>query len=142
MKLDIKPLAFAISVLPSQITFATDLTVEVVGLKNDQGNIHVALFNTKKDFPYQKAIFLEKEVTINNNYSFCIFTNLKPGAYAIAAYHDENNNNEFDQNFLGFPLESFGFSNQAKVFLGPPSFDDAKFFILDKNITVKIDFDY
>ena len=48
--------------------------------------------------------------------------------YAIAIYHDKNSNDEFDT-FLSIPKEKFGFSNDAKVFLGPPSFSEASFFL-------------
>ena len=50
---------------------------------------------------------------------------LKRGTYAIAVFHDENRNDEFDQGFLGIPLEDYGFGNNASGFLGPPSFKDA-----------------
>ena len=45
-----------------------------------------------------------------------IIDNLKEGYYAMAIYHDENSNNEFDT-FLSFPEEKYGFSNDAAVFL-------------------------
>jgi uncharacterized protein (DUF2141 family) len=32
-----------------------------------------------------------------------------------------------DFNFLGMPLEGYGFSNDASAPFGPPSFDDAAF---------------
>ena len=54
---------------------------------------------------------------------------LKKKSYAIAVYHDENDNDSFDQGFLGIPLEDYAFSNNAAVFLGPPSFDDAAFIL-------------
>ena len=62
--------------------------------------------------------------------------NLEEGYYGIAIYHDENSNDEFDK-FLGIPQEKYGFSNDAKVFLGPPSYDDASF-KLNKNEIKKI----
>ena len=57
------------------------------------------------------------------------FLALKKKSYAIAVYHDENENDSFDQGFLGIPLEDYAFSNNAKVFLGPPIFDDAAFIL-------------
>ena len=65
-----------------------------------------------------------------------IIDNLKEGYYAMAIYHDENSNNEFDT-FLSFPEEKYGFSNDAAVFLGPPDFKEASFF-LDAGDTVEI----
>ena len=119
---------------------ASDLTIEVFNLDNNLGNIHIALFNSSKGFPYNEAIFSEKEVPIKNNKASTIFKDLPTGMYAIAAYHDQNNNDEFDQNLLGIPLEDFGFSNDARVFFGPPSFDKAKFSVqgLNKKITINL----
>ena len=33
------------------------------------------------------------------------FGGLRPGVYAVAVLHDENQNDEMDFNFLGMPLE-------------------------------------
>ena len=66
-----------------------------------------------------------------------IITDLKESFYAIAIYHDQNSNNKFDT-FLSIPQEKFGFSNDAKVFFGPPSFDEAAFY-LKKNQRLKIE---
>ena len=41
---------------------------------------------------------------------------LKESNYAVAIYHDQNSNNEFDT-FFAIPKEKYGFSNNAKVFL-------------------------
>ena len=42
-------------------------------------------------------------------------------------YHDENGNGEFDTNLFGFPLENYGFSNNARAIFGPPAYDKAAF---------------
>jgi len=36
---------------------------------------------------------------------------IPPGTYAIACYHDENDNGKLDTNFLGIPKEGTGASN-------------------------------
>ena len=50
-----------------------------------------------------------------------------PGTYAIGIFHDANLNNRLDNYFFGVPREQYGFSNNARGFMGPPSFDDAAF---------------
>jgi uncharacterized protein (DUF2141 family) len=52
---------------------------------------------------------------------------LPPGVYAIQAYHDRNDNQSVDRDFLGFPTEAVGFSNDAPIRFKPPSFKDAAF---------------
>ena len=43
----------------------------------------------------------------------------------MAAFHDADGDGELDQNILRIPTEGYGFSNGARGFMGPPSFDDA-----------------
>ena len=50
---------------------------------------------------------------------------IEPGVYAVQAFHDENGNFDLDRNFLGMPQEGMGFSNDAPMRFGPPSFEDA-----------------
>jgi len=52
---------------------------------------------------------------------------LPEGRYAIAVLHDENSNHKLDRNFVGFPKEGFGFSNNPKVHLTAPAFETAAF---------------
>ena len=54
-----------------------------------------------------------------------VFANLRPGIYAAAAFQDENRSGDFDTNLIGLPREGYGFSNGARVLLGPPAFEDA-----------------
>jgi uncharacterized protein (DUF2141 family) len=43
------------------------------------------------------------------------------GGYAVALYHDENDNRHLDRNWIGFPTEGYGFSNNPHLALGPPT---------------------
>ncbi len=55
------------------------------------------------------------------------FTGVKPGDYAIALLHDENDNGKADRTLGMIPREGYGFSRDAKVRMGPPKFRDAVF---------------
>ena len=55
------------------------------------------------------------------------FENLPPGDYAIAAFQDVNENGVLDKNALGIPTEPYGFSNDARGWFGPPSWQAARF---------------
>lgn len=50
-----------------------------------------------------------------------------PGAYAVAVYHDENSDHDFNRTLLGMPAEGYGFSNDADTTLGLPRFKDVRF---------------
>lgn len=49
---------------------------------------------------------------------------LPQGSYAIACFHDENDNDKLDRAFSGFPTEAYGFSNDARGVFGPPDLED------------------
>lgn len=55
------------------------------------------------------------------------FTGVKPGNYAIALLHDENNNGKADRTMGMMPKEGYGFSRDAPVKMAPPKFTDAVF---------------
>ena len=52
-----------------------------------------------------------------------VIEDLNPGNYAFRYFHDKNENDEMETNWMGLPTEGFGFSNNAKGLFGPPSFD-------------------
>ena len=66
------------------------------------------------------------------------FSNLPPGAYAVAVYHDENGNGRLDTNLLGLPTERYGFSNNARrILFFPPSFA-ARFTVSALGTTISV----
>ena len=56
-----------------------------------------------------------------------VFAGLKPGRYAIKAFHDLNGDGKLNANPFGAPTEPFAFSNNAKANMGPPSWGEAVF---------------
>ena len=105
---------------------AADLIVNIFGLRNDKGDVHIALYDNPKVFPSSDYMLREVKRRITNRKIEYRFTNLPSGYYALATYHDENGNDSFDTNFLGLPTEGYAFSNDAQAYLGPPSFLDAQ----------------
>ncbi len=127
-------------ILPG-ISVASDLTVEVVGIRSNKGQVHFGLYNNSKTFLDENGRLDGAKESIKENRSVYIFKGIKPGLYGVAVYHDENKNNEFDQNFFGIPLEDFGFSNGARVFLGAPDFSDAAVYMPPKGLKIIIRID-
>ncbi len=126
--------------LLSTATMATaaELRVDVTGLRSGDGKVHLAVFATPATFPRSEAMLAEAIVRAKAAGVHWVFSGLKPGTYALAIYHDENENREFDRGFLGIPLEGFGFSNGAPVFFGPPDFADAAVAVPGKGARITI----
>lgn len=102
------------------------LQLEFVGLQNSWGQVVVAVYRNPKGWPSEDAAAYRTAVlSIQNKMASCIFSDLPAGAYAVAAYHDANRNRKLDTNFLGMPLEAYGFSQGARGTMGPPDFKAA-----------------
>jgi len=114
------------------------LELSITELRNDDGHVALALFDSAETFPNQKKALIGKVAQIRGGRAKVVLTGLKPGTYAVAVLHDENKNDKMDFNFLGMPLEGFGFSNDAKVVLGPPSFKAAAFRLVGEKSKLKI----
>ncbi|MAD96680.1 MAG: hypothetical protein CMB99_05060 [Flavobacteriaceae bacterium] len=109
------------------------LTIEIEGIKKQSGNVLVLLSNSEKSFlkDGEGRTLKVKGNTVTANYK------VAKGEYAFSFFHDKNSNGKLDTNFMGIPKESYGFSNNAKGFMGPPSYQKAKFSITgDTKVTV------
>jgi len=89
--------------------------------------VAVALFESAASFPDQARALEGQLARIEGGKAVVTFSGLSPGLYAMAVLHDENSNGKMDFNFLGIPLEGYGFSNDAAATFGPPSFEAAAF---------------
>tara|TARA_B100001057_G_scaffold265294_1_gene265506 strand:+ start:1333 stop:1755 length:423 start_codon:yes stop_codon:yes gene_type:complete len=119
-------------------TFSGELVIKILNIEENTGSLHFAIYDNPEFFPKEegKKIGFKKTLSeiVNNE---VIINDLEESKYAVAIYHDENDNNKFDTIFA-IPQEKFGFSNDAKIFFGPPSFDEASFY-LKKNERLKIE---
>ncbi|WP_339660658.1 DUF2141 domain-containing protein [uncultured Polaribacter sp.] len=111
-----------------------NLTIEVKGIKKNEGKIFIAIYDSEASFLNKSSGII---ANINDKKSTGIFKGLKKGIYAVSLFHDENNNQKMDTKIFGIPKEPYGFSNNATGFMGPPKFKDAKF-NLDSNKTITI----
>jgi uncharacterized protein (DUF2141 family) len=63
-----------------------------------------------------------KEKVKKGNFSTTI--NLPKGVYLISILLDKNLNNILDKNFIGIPVEQYGFSSKEKIRFRKPKFDE------------------
>jgi uncharacterized protein (DUF2141 family) len=113
-----------------------EITVKIENLNSNNGNIYISLYDTETSFLGKgfKSIISP----IENKSCTITFKDVPNGIYAISFFHDENENKKMDTNFLGIPKEDYGCSNNAKGFMGPPKWEDAKFEVNNKSITQTI----
>ena len=107
---------------------APGVSVEVTGLRSTKGVVRACMTSHPDRFPrcrgdadaYALVVPAGRSVTLE-------FEGVRPGRYAIALLHDENGNGKADRAFSLMPKEGYGFSRDAPVRMGPPSFEQAAF---------------
>lgn len=103
------------------------LTVHVGNVKSSNGEIHIGVYKSQEGYPYDKEICTVYRFKAVKGVSTYTIKNIKAGYYAMAIYHDENDNDKCDTNFFGYPLEGYCFSNRKDIIdILPPSFETAK----------------
>ncbi|MGB5847976.1 MAG: DUF2141 domain-containing protein [Ignavibacteriaceae bacterium] len=117
------------------------LIVVIAGFDNDDGEVQIAVSDSRKDYESDDPAFIEVRSKIENRQAEYTFEELPFGEYAIKLYHDENRDGELDSNFLGIPTEAYGFSNNVRGTFGPADYDDAKFIFEQSEMTMEISVD-
>jgi len=104
------------------------ITVTVTNFKSQKGLVLCCLNNKEDGFPGEqnKALSCQKISIAGSKVQFT-FLNVVPGTYALAAYHDENNDGTLNTNFLGIPKEGVGVSNNKMRNFSSPKYNEAKF---------------
>ncbi|MDI9309668.1 MAG: DUF2141 domain-containing protein [Limnohabitans sp.] len=102
-----------------------NLKIKISGFKNNNGKVMVGLYDSEGTF--LKKSLKGAKAKIEGNSAYVVFEGLTKGEYAFSLFHDENNNNELDKNFIGIPKEDYVASNNARGMMGPPKYNDAKF---------------
>lgn len=104
----------------------SNLIVEVKSIPNSKGNIFIGLFRPKDEFPVFGKQYIGKIIPVSGGKLSYSFNELAEGKYAVAVFHDENKNGKLDKNYLGIPVEAYGFSNNARRTFSAPSFEEAE----------------
>lgn len=138
MKLIVSLLAATVLFISNSIMAQESVTITatVVNVTSNVGKVGFALYDKEN---FMGTPVLGDKVEVINGKSVVVFKNVKPGVYAITCYHDKNSNDKMDFAENGMPLEDYGASNNNMSF-GPPNFDDAKFTVSDKDVSLEIKF--
>ena len=120
-------LALALTFGPSAVaeeSVATNVIEFETQNRNDAGVVRCGLF---KEGGWLKDAFRPSIVKISGKTARCIFKEIPAGTYGISAFHDEDNDGKLDTNVVGYPMEEYCSSNNARNMFSAPSWKDAKF---------------
>ncbi len=118
-------IAAALAAAPAQ---AGEVVITVTDLRSTKGVVRACMTTRADIFPkcikdphaHRIVVPASERVEIR-------FAGVKPGQYAIALLHDENNNGKADRAMGMMPKEGYGFSRDAPVNMAAPKFKDAVF---------------
>ena len=112
---------------------SSDLTVNISGIESINGSVYIAVFSDSDSFPIFGKQWRGESISVTNKSMSYTFKNIPHDTYALAVFHDENNNGVLDKNALGIPLEPYGFSRNARARFSAPPFEDAQFELKEKH---------
>src|SRR5215469_16871328 len=141
----LRTLVFAVSLMSISASAApaAHLTITVKGVQSSTGIVFVAIYDSDSSFMKQPQAKATTRSKATKGQMTFVIPDLPRGNYAVASYHDENNNGKMDANSLGVPTEGYGFSNDAQGNAGPPKYSQAAFEFdgkTDKTVTFSLNY--
>ncbi len=116
---------------------AGSLSVCIDGLRSE-GAILVALFAQQDGFPDKQRASRTLSAPVAKATAKLRIDDLQMGTYAIAVFQDLNADGVLNKGAFGVPSEPYGFSNNVRGRIGPPSFQAASFELDDMDRQVDI----
>lgn len=105
-----------------------EIVITITNMRSTKGVIRACMTTNEDIFPRCRKDPQSHRTVVPAGQNVQLrFVGVKPGKYAVALLHDENDNGKADRALGMMPKEGFGFSRDAKVRMGPPKFKDAVF---------------
>lgn len=118
--------------------YSGELTVTVSDIRTTTGTLQLSVSNSDDAWNNRAKPVAGEKVAVSGNDVVLRFS-LPAGTYAVQVMHDANGNNKLDTNFMGIPVEGYGFSNNPTG-LRKATFEEARFPIGDspKAIVIRL----
>jgi uncharacterized protein (DUF2141 family) len=114
--------ALALAALPL-VTQAGTLEVTVHGVRSAKGFVRVAVCSRATFLTDNCEYFADAPAVAGT--TTLEAPNVAPGVYAIQVFDDDTGKGVIHQGLFGIPREGIGFSNNARLHLRGPKFDEA-----------------
>jgi len=103
------------------------LSIQVNNVKSKNGKVNVAVYDSDESFLSFDHVLKTNSVAAKKGSVVLNIPDLPAGEYALAVFHDENDNGKLDTNWLGIPREKVAFSRAKMKTFGPPKFKECAF---------------
>lgn len=118
-------LTAALLALPAAASAQSGSVQLEIAASRPEGRLAVAVYGDAESFRQNRnpvrTLMLDRSGAVTRT----TLQGLAPGRYVIAVFQDVDGNGTLSTGAFGIPKEPFGFSNNARVRFGPPSFDAA-----------------
>lgn len=121
----------------TQSSETVNIKVVITNVNSQKGVIRLGLFNTSKSFLSKGEEYKTYTQTPNGNTATFYLKELPKNNYAISLYHDLNSDDKCNLNWVLRPSEPIGFSNNIKLKLFKPSFEECMF-VANKDLEIRI----
>ncbi len=115
-----------------------NLKLVISQLRNQKGEVCIALFESKAGFPEDDTQAICNNCLTITELPMTVSFDVPHGSYAASVLHDENKDGELETGMLGIPKEGVGFSNDPRIIKGTPSFEKTRFEFNEGNREVEI----
>lgn len=121
----------------------TKLTVQVTGVRAARGEMAITLYpDDARRFLAPHSKLARVRAVAQAPMTTACFWLPAPGFYAVAVYHDENGNRDFDRTMVGLPAEGFAFSNDPPTPTALPPFRAVRFSAGEGETRIKVKLRY
>jgi uncharacterized protein (DUF2141 family) len=104
-----------------------ELILQISNIDTAEGTLRAAVYNGEQHFLKTGNAFIGAAKPVKSKKDLQITISEIPfGKCAVAVYHDINNNEKLDKNYLGIPTEPYAFSNNPKVKWRSPTFSETQ----------------
>jgi len=119
-----------------------NLTLVINDLRNQQGEVCVALFESKAGFPKDETKAICNSCFAITELPMSVSFEVSYGSYSASILYDENKDGKLNTGLMGIPQEGIGFSNDPMIIKGTPSFKTACFEFSEDNAITEITMKY
>ena len=119
----------------------TSITVIAEGVRNNRGKLVVTIYpDSRRDFLAGGGELNVGKVDAREGETRARVCIPEPGVYAIAVYHDEDGDGQFDRSLT--PDEGYGFSNNPSTIAGLPSFRSVRLNVSRNGLATRVQMKY
>ena len=107
-------------------TAPASLQVRIENISAEGGMLRLGLYTEDAYYDDNAEPVAALDVPANAPVGEFAFAPVPPGIYAVQVLQDINGNGKMDFSWVGLPLEPYGFSRDARPYLGKPDFARVK----------------